>query len=179
MSVLDDPVEAHSPGRLNDLDNIRISRPADDDSIADLLIDAFSNLYAAMGTQMSPDRERYLKGQADRRHFAKTFVYEVDQRIVATVTLVPPCVQSEAWIDGAWDLRLLAVDAGVQGRGVARSLLKYAEEHASLAGATAMCLHTRRGVRSQSQLYLSCGYLRDPKGDLETDPVQDGYRKPL
>lgn len=158
---------------------IRIARAEEDGEISALLIRTFRSLYTRMGVEMSSDRERYLRDQAGRRAFATTLVCEVDHEVRATVTLVPPSARSEAWVAGAWDLRLLAVDDGMQGHGIARRLLEAAERHALDAGATAMCLHARRGVDAQARLYLASGYVRDQAGDIDGAPFQEGYRKDL
>ena len=161
------------------MENIRIAQPVDDEHIGQLLIKTFSNLYAAMGVTMSTQREAYLKDQIGRRAFATTFVYEVDAKLRGTVTLVPPSPDSEAWKAGAWDLRLLAVDPDMQGKGIARKLLQFSEKVAGSAGGTAICLHARKGVESQAALYMACNYIRDRSGDLSTEPAQEGYRKDL
>ncbi|MGC1303250.1 MAG: GNAT family N-acetyltransferase [Caulobacteraceae bacterium] len=159
--------------------SIRIAREADDDLVVGLLIGSFSQLYAAMGVEMSPERRAYLSDQAGRRAFATTLLCEVDGVAAGTVTLVPPSTHSEAWVDGAWDLRLLAVAPGMQGRGIARALLAEAERRVKAAGGMEICLHARRGVPAQARLYPANGYVRDPAGDLDTQPFQEGYRKGL
>jgi predicted N-acetyltransferase YhbS len=156
---------------------IRVAQPADDALVAELLIGTFSHLYASMGVEMSPERRAYLSDQAARRAFATSFICEIDGRAAGTITAVRPSPQCEAWIDGAWDLRLLAVDPRMQGRGVARALIGEAERWAVKAGATTICLHARRGVAAQAQLYPACGYVRDAAGDIDGPPVQEGYRK--
>jgi len=161
------------------MNRIRIAEPADDDLIALLLIRSFSHLYASMGVDMSPIREAYLKDQKGRRAFATSFICEVDGLPVGTVTLVPPSSRSVAWISGAWELRLLAVDPERRGLGNARKLIGFAEQHAQAAGAAAVCLHARRGVPNQARLYIACDYVRAPAGDLDTEPFQEGYWKRL
>jgi predicted N-acetyltransferase YhbS len=132
-----------------------------------------------MGVTMSAEREAYLKDQAGRRAFAMSFVGEFQGEVLGTVTLVPPSAHSQAWVDDAWDLRLLAVASHMQGKGIARKLLEFAEQTAREAGAAAICLHARQGVVTQAALYRACDYVRDPAGDLDTLPVQVGYRKDL
>ncbi len=132
-----------------------------------------------MGVTMSAEREAYLKDQPARREFAMSFVAELQGELVGTVTLVPPSSRSEAWVDKAWDLRLLAVASHMPGKGVARKLLAFAEHTAREAGAVAICLHARQGVATQAALYCACHYVRDTAGDLDTVPVQVGYRKNL
>jgi len=158
---------------------IRRANPADDAAIVRVLIDTFEHLYATMGVEMSPERRSYLSDQAARRAFATSFVCETDGGIVGTITLTPPSSHSEAWLDGAWDLRLLAVDPRMHGRGIATALIDFAEGQALAAGATDICLHARRGVAHQARLYAGRGYARDPAGDLDGPPYQEGYRKRL
>ncbi len=158
---------------------IRVAQPADDALVAQLLIDTFSHLYASMGVEMSLERRAYLSDQPSRRAFGTSFIYEIDGQAAGTITAVRPSAQCEAWIDGAWDLRLLAVDPRMQGRGVARALIAEAERWAVEAGATTICLHARRGVQVQAQLYPACGYSRDIAGDIDGQPFQEGYRKSL
>jgi len=169
----------HCISEMNNMTNIRVAQSMDDDVIAQLLIKSFAHLYTEMGVEMSSERTGYLKDQAARRMFATCFVYEVVGEIVGTVTIVPPCSHSKAWLSGAWELRLLAVDPQIQGQGIARKLLKFAEQNANAAGARIICLHARRGVSNQARLYLTRGYVRDPSGDLDTHPFQEGYRKDL
>jgi predicted N-acetyltransferase YhbS len=159
--------------------NIRAATPADDASIVRTLIETFEHLYATMGVEMSQARRAYLSDQAARRAFATSFVYETDGKVVGTVTLTPPSSHSEAWLAGAWDLRLLAVDPNMHGRGIATTLIDHAEQHALAEGATEICLHARRGIARQARLYVSRGYNRDLAGDLNGPPYQEGYRKRL
>jgi predicted N-acetyltransferase YhbS len=159
--------------------HIRPANPADDAAIVRLLIDTFGHLYAAMGVEMSAERRAYLSAQASRRAFATAFVYEMRGEIVGTITLTPPSAESEAWLDGAWDLRLLAVDPRAHRQGIATALIAFAERQAAAGGATEICLHARRGIASQARLYSGCGYMRDPAGDLDGPPYQEGYRKRL
>ncbi|WP_457349459.1 GNAT family N-acetyltransferase [Sphingomonas sp. UYP23] len=158
---------------------IRIAQPADDDVLAKLLIRSFSHLYAATSVKMTPERERYLNGHACRSPLSTCFIYEHEGVAMGTVTLTPPSSNSEAWISDAWTLGLLAVDPRRHRRGIARELLHEAQLRARASGATVLCLHARRGVPSQARLYLTCGFVHDPAGDLDGKPLQDGYRKTL
>lgn len=164
---------------MDSMTKIRIAQPTDDDIVIRLLIESFSYLYMTMGVEMSPEREAYLSNQAGRRMFATSFICEVDGKAAGTITVVPPCAQSEAWLTDAWALRLLAVAPGMQGRGIARALIEVAEGHARAAGAATMCLHARRGITNQARLYSRLDYIRDPVGDIDGQPFQEGYRKPL
>ncbi len=159
--------------------SIRRCSEADDDTVTRLLIRTFDRLYATMRLTMSPERRAYLGDQAGRRVFSLCFVGEIDGKAVATVTLTPPSARCDAWIDGAWDLRLLGVDPTAQRQGVARALVDYAERYARDRGGRWLCLHVRRGVAHQARFYHARGYARDPAGDLDGEPYQEGYAKKL
>lgn len=160
-------------------ETVRRGKPSDDAAIIDLLIASFTSLYSTIGESMSAERRRDLSDQAGRRASAISFVRELDGLVVGTLALTPPSTHSQAWVEGAWYLGLLAVDSHAQGRGIAGSLIRHAERHARAAGATAMCLHARRGIHRQARLYVACGYGRDPVGDLTVQPYQEGYLKVL
>ena len=161
------------------MSNIRKATPSDEHSISHVLLTTFEHLYHEMGVKMSEDRRSYLIDQATRRRFATSIVYEMDGEIIGTITLTPPSSHCEAWLDGAWDLRLLAVDPRMQGQGIGTALIEFAERQALEAGATEICLHARRGVAHQARFYTACGYERDAVGDLDVQPYQEGYRKRL
>ncbi len=158
---------------------VYVAEQDNDKLLSELLISTFSNLYASMGVEMLEERRAYLCDQSGRRSFATTLIYEANGEAAGTITVVPPSSHSEAWIKGAWDFRLLAVDPRLQGHGIARLLLKEAEQRVKRAGATVICLTARRGVPAQARLYTSCGYTRDVAGDIDRQPFQEGYRKHL
>jgi len=98
-------------------------------------------------------------------------VAEVDGELVGTVALYRPgAAGSEAWVAGAADLRLLAVDARHHGKGFSAPLLDEAERLAREWGSPAVCLHIRQGVDGVGRLYQARGYRRDPSGDIDRLP---------
>jgi ribosomal protein S18 acetylase RimI-like enzyme len=117
-------------------------------------------------------RKEELRDVASKRKEASVLVLELDGRVVGTVALwVPGSPRSEAWLPEAWDLRHLAFDPAVHGRGLSASLLDGAEQMARASGARFICLHVRRGNKGVAKLYMGRGYERDPKGDLELPEV--------
>lgn len=90
---------------------------------------------------------------------------------------MPPSRECKAWIDGAWQVRLLAVHPAMQGRGIARALLEDAERRAQVAGATDISLHARRGIRSQAKFYPAAEYFGDTVGDITSLPFRKAIAK--
>lgn len=149
---------------------IRDACPEDDREVGELLVRAFVDTYARKMPEVVVDdsRRAELRAVAEKRKVAKVWVVELGAKIVGTVALWPPgSSRSEAWIKGAADLRHLAVDDSARGLGISAMLIDAAENHARAIGATAVCLHVRRGAHGVRELYESRGYLRDPKGDLD------------
>jgi len=153
---------------------IREATALDDTAVGELLVAAFRNQYAKKlpGISYSPERLADLRNQAEKRAHATVFVAETAGRIVGTIALYPAgAAGSEAWIEGAADLRLLALDPEFQGRGLSNQLLDAAEERARSWRVPAICLHTRREAIGVAGLYSRRGYVRDELGDLDLRPV--------
>ena len=154
-------------------DVIREAAPGDDRAVGELLVAAFERTYARKlpEVKVSDERRADLRDVAGKRAVAVVWVYERDEHVVGTVALWPPSAEgSEAWIDGAADLRHLAVDEAHRGGAISKALLDAAEAHARILGAPAVCLHVRRGAAGVRRLYESRGYLRRPEGDLDFLP---------
>jgi GNAT superfamily N-acetyltransferase len=152
---------------------VRPARPGDDWAVGELLVDAFQRQYEKMTPShvMSESRKSDLRNQSEKRANAAVLVAEWREEIIGTVSVYPwNAPGSEAWIEGAADLRLLAVKPGYQGHGLSARLLDEAELLARSWGAPAMCLHARRYVERVARLYQRRGYMRDKKGDLNYLP---------
>ncbi len=69
-------------------------------------------------------RKNDLRDVAAKRGRATVLVAELDGRVVGTVSIFKPgAVSSEAWLPNAADLRLLAVEPALHGKGVAKPFL--------------------------------------------------------
>lgn len=149
---------------------VREARPDDDVRIGDLLVDAFLTVYARKMPEVRYDdaRKKELRDVASKRGRAVVLVAELDGRVEGTVSIFKPGADgSEAWLPGAADLRHLAVDPRLHGKGVAKPLLDRAEAIARDEWkAPAICLHVRKGADGVARLYQSRGFVRDPSGDL-------------
>jgi len=116
-------------------------RPEDVDTLRDIL-----DAYHAEG-----------EGEDEGNHTAAT--YELDGRVVGYVYYA----DSAALADRTWYLWWIAVDKGLQGRGVGRELLQYAEADARRRGARLMLIETS-GVPAYEptrRFYLKNGYDRE------------------
>lgn len=153
----------------------------DDVAIGELLVAAFLSAYARKMPEVRYDdaRKRELRDVASKREAATVLVAELDGRVVGTVAMFPPGAKgSEAWIAGAADLRHLATDPSLHGRGLSRPLLDAIEDVARKWKVTAICLHVRRGATGVARLYQSRGYVRAPEGDLDYPTVHlEAYAK--
>lgn len=169
---------------MTDWGIIRPATAADDRRVGDLLVEAFTNQYARLlpGYVVPPERLADLRNQAEKRAQASVLVVENAGEIIGTVALFRPGTgRSEAWIAGAADLRLLAIDPAWQGRGLARALMDHAEDLARSWKVPAICLHVRREFTEVARLYQARGYQRDPAGDLDYLPriFLEAYFLPL
>ncbi|MFL5321560.1 MAG: GNAT family N-acetyltransferase [Myxococcaceae bacterium] len=153
---------------------IREATPSDDVAIGELLVEAFVNSYARKMPEVvvTAERKAELRAVADKRKIAKVFVAELSGKVVGTVALWPPRAPgSEAWLEGASDLRHLAVSGSHRGLGISDALLDRAEQMAWELGSPVVCLHVRRGAQGVRELYVKRGYQRDEKGDLDKPSV--------
>lgn len=152
---------------------VREATAADDVAIGELLVVAFDEQYARKMPEVviSDARRASLRAVAAKRAVARVWVCVDDAgSVVGTVSVWPPgATGSEAWIDGACDLRHLAVGAGHRGGAVSRLLLDAAEAWARAHG-TGVCLHVRRGALGVKALYAARGYFVAPEGDLDQRP---------
>ncbi|MFM2151995.1 MAG: hypothetical protein RL199_430 [Pseudomonadota bacterium] len=152
---------------------IRRAMAVDDGPLGELLVRAFVETYARKLPEVvvTEHRKQALRDTAAKRAVAVVLVAESGGEVVGTVALWPPGAPgSEAWRAGAADLRHLAVDARHRDGSVSAALLNAAEHEAWRLGATAVCLHVRRGAEGVRRLYQERGYRRDADGDLDRRP---------
>jgi ribosomal protein S18 acetylase RimI-like enzyme len=155
---------------------VRLARPEDDAAIGEILVEGYMSAYARKMPEVVYDdeRKRTLRDVASKRAIATVLVLEIDGEAKGTVAIFPPnAPTSEAWLPEAADLRHLAVDPKLQGRGLAKPLLDEAERIAREEWRVKrICLHVRKGNLGVARLYVSRGYRRAPEGDLSYPSVQ-------
>ena len=159
---------------------VRLAEPRDDHAVGEILVAGYVTAYARKMPQVvvGDERRATLRDVAGKRAIATVLVAEVDERVAGTVAIFKPgAPTSEAWIPGAADLRHLAVDPSMQGKGLAKPLLDEAERIARDDWkVAAICLHVRHGNEGVARLYMSRGYARTPAGDLKYPDVElDAY----
>ena len=153
---------------------VREAQAEDDAAVGEILVSGYLTRYAQkMPEVVLTDRlKAELRDVASKRKESTVLVLELDGKVVGTVALwAPGSPRSEAWLPEAWDLRHLAFDPAVHGRGLSAPLLDGAEQLARDSGARFICLHVRRGNKGVARLYMGRGYERDPKGDLDLPEV--------
>lgn len=159
---------------------IREALPADDARVGELLVDAFVTTYARKMPEVvyGDGRKSELRDVATKRGLASVFVAELDGRVVGTIAIFAPgAVSSEAWLPNSADIRHLAVDPALHGKGVSKPLLDRAEALARDEWKVdAICLHVRKGADGVARLYQSRGFLREPSGDMiKPDVTLEAY----
>jgi len=160
--------------------HLRTALPADRATITDLTMRA----YAEYARVMAPGAWTALE-QALRRSLADDsgvtrIVAELDGRVVGSVALYDPGAAQYTGLDSAaaWpEVRLVAVDPSVRGRGVARALVLECVRRARAAGATTLGLHTSRSMHTARRLYEQLGFVRDPEHDFQPPGAElvEGY----
>lgn len=154
---------------------IRRAEASDDEPVGQLLIDAFLTAYARElpWVVYGEARRRELMDGAAKRAEGVVLVAEVGGVLAGTVLVYPPgAPSSEAWLEGAADLRQLAVAPAFFGKGLSGPLLDAAEAQAWGMGAERVSLHVRRQATGVCRLYERRGYVRAPEGDLTLPEVE-------
>jgi len=168
----------------NDAIHLRDARADERPAIAALTMRA----YAEYATAMAPGawaalEDALLHSLADDVGVTR-IVAELDGRIVGSVALYEPEAVSYGGLASiaTWpEVRLVAVDPAVRGRGVARALVLECVRRARAAGASTLGLHTSQSMRTAQRLYERLGFVRDPEHDFQPPGAElvEGYRLSL
>jgi ribosomal protein S18 acetylase RimI-like enzyme len=146
---------------------IRPATPADDESLADLVVDAY-----VQGGHLNPDDGyvRVLRRTAERRDQAEVLVAEVDGDLVGTVTMVVGGTEfSEFGDERDTEIRMLAVAPAHAGQGVGSALLAAVLERSRTRHARGVALYTLDSMAAARTLYQRNGFGR--REDLDHEPV--------
>lgn len=163
---------------------IRLAREDDDALLGELQVAAYLAQYAGKRPHLMPGAQRLanLRDQAGRRLNGTVLVGERGGKIFGSVTLYRwGNPRTEAWIEGAADVRMLAVAPAFHGQGLSGALMDAGEAQAREWRASAVCPHARDGCDGVARLYMARGYRRDPAGDFAPMPnvALEGYVLPL
>jgi GNAT superfamily N-acetyltransferase len=88
-------------------------------------------------------------------------VAELDGALVGTVGYLPPGRSKDPVFRPEWAvLRMMAVDPGHRGRGVARALAEECARRARRDGAASLALYTSPAMKAAVELYVRMGFQR-------------------
>lgn len=159
---------------------LRNAHPADRLVITALTLRAYGEYATVMTAGAWAALEQALRDSLAHDANVTRIVAEVDGRIVGSVALYDPGAGQYTGLDSAaeWpEVRLVAVDPSVRGRGVARALVLECVRRARAAGATTLGLHTSRSMHTARRLYEQLGFVRDPEHDFQPPGAElvEGY----
>ncbi|WP_010284474.1 GNAT family N-acetyltransferase [Bacillus timonensis] len=139
------------------------------------------NAYLEHSRVIPTDHWRALKkaisSEADCQTGVDLIVCELDEKIVASVVLFP--AKTDAY-EGQLDeldypeIRMLAVDPGVRGKGVASALITECINRSKAKNHRYIGLHTGEFMEQAIKLYTKHGFERLPQYDFE--PANDGIK---
>jgi ribosomal protein S18 acetylase RimI-like enzyme len=108
-----------------------------------------------------------IRAVAERVNATDVLVAVVDGAVVGAVTYVSD--PTSRWLEwnepGEAQIRLLAVDPAVQGRGIGEALVKACIERARQQGLKIL-LHTTNHMPAAQRLYPRLGFVRRPERDI-------------
>jgi ribosomal protein S18 acetylase RimI-like enzyme len=111
--------------------------------------------------------DEHMRAVAERVEAAEIFVAELDGRVVGAVTYASD--PESPWLEwnepGEAQIRLLAVDTAVQGRGIGEALVVACIDRAREQGLT-IILHTTNHMPAAQRLYERMGFTRRPDRDV-------------
>ena len=159
---------------------IRPLRPEDHETVGDLTVAAYAAVEPAVHTT---DYASELRDVAGRSAGDEILVAVEGGRVVGAVTYVPGPDSPAAEFtdaDGA-GIRMLAVAADVQGRGVGEALTLACVDRARAQGRGQVILHSTDRMATAHRLYQRLGFRRDASLDWEPEPGLwlRGFRLPL
>ena len=164
--------------------HLREAQAHDRTRIRELTLSAYREYATLMEPEAWAALEQALHGALSGDDGLTRLVAESDGVIVGSAALYEP--GSDAYGDLAsraeWpEVRLVAVDPAVRGRGIARALVDECVRRARASGATRLGLHTSRSMTAAKRLYESMGFVREPTGDFQPTGAElvEGYRLEL
>ena len=163
---------------------VRDGRDDEREAIRDLVQRAYAEYEAIMEPTTWRGLSAAIRTALASNEPAERIVVEADGRLVGSAMLYHP--SAKAYADDSrlvpWpEVRLVSVDPGWRGHGVARALMNECIRRARAAGMTAIGVHTSRSMRAAINMYLGMGFVRVPEHDFfpPGGEVVEGYRLEL
>jgi GNAT superfamily N-acetyltransferase len=149
-----------SPGAVR----VRVADASEYERVGELTVAA----YAALPVDhLWGGYDDEMRRVAERAEQADVLVAELDGRVVGAVTYV--CDPASPWLEwsepGEAQIRLLAVDGSVQGRGIGEALVRACIDRAREQGLT-IILHTTNHMPVAQRLYARMSFTRRPDRDI-------------
>jgi len=159
---------------------IRPARTTDRGAIARLTLAAYREYASVMAPDAWHALDQAIRSSLTDDTNVTRLVAELDGAIVGSAALYAPdsaAYGSLASLTPWPEVRLVAVDPSVRGRGVARALVDECIRRARENGADTLGLHTSRSMRAAKQLYERMGFVRDPEHDFQPPGAElvEGY----
>lgn len=152
---------------------IRLAEPDDYDALGELTVDAYRS---AGFLSADSDYADELRDATARARSASLLAAALpDGSLAGTATLITERSSPFAELcgEGEAELRMLAVDPGVQRGGIGRALVEACIDRARSAGCHRMVLSSRPDMHAAHRLYERLGFRRTPQLDWEPMP---GFR---
>jgi ribosomal protein S18 acetylase RimI-like enzyme len=152
---------------------IREARPADFEAVARLTVEA----YRADGQLEGETGYEEVLADVAPRATHGTLLVAIDEQtgqVLGGVTFaLPGSPYAQLAAADEAEFRMLAVDPGAQGRGVARSLVRACLRRAAEHGCAAVTICTRDIAKPAQRLYAGLGFRRVPELDWSPMPGVD------
>lgn len=159
---------------------IRPLHPEDHEAVGELTVAAYTTVDP---TVLDTDYVAELRDVAARSAGVDILVAVDRSRVVGAVTYVPgPDSPAAEFSDAdAAGIRMLAVAADAQGRGVGEALTRACVDRAVDQGRRQVILHSTDRMTTAHRLYERLGFRRDTSLDWEPEPGLwlRGFRLPL
>jgi ribosomal protein S18 acetylase RimI-like enzyme len=144
--------------------NVRAVRPEEYARVGDLTVAAYAELPV---DHLWGGYDDEIRDVGERLESAEVFVALLDGKVVGAVTYVSD--PSSRWLEfnepGEAQIRLLAVDPAVQGRGIGEALVVACIERARRQQLK-IVLHTTQHLAAAQRLYTRMGFVRRPERDV-------------
>lgn len=151
---------------------VRPVRPVEYAALGDLTVAAYARVDPATLDSAYADELRDIAGRAATAEVLVAVDESAGDAVVGGVTYVPG--PGSPWAEftepDAAGIRMLAVAAGAEGRGVGQALTQACIDRARATGRGQLLLHSTDRMTTAHRLYVRLGFERDPSLDWEGEP---------
>lgn len=157
---------------------IRPLEEMDVEIVCDIVNENWKNIYAGYVNPLLLNAD----GCAERIHKLKSdfithrlleYVWEEENQVSAMLSIGNT---ADADIEGAFEIWRIYVEAGVQGNGIGKRLLEFAEQQAKQRGYKKIVIWAFKENYRAISFYLKCGYCADKEEYLGEPYLAQGIR---